>query len=145
MRPLVFIGGDINSVTTLTQAHFLSLNPRTGFPTFTQEDSEDEDFTANISISSAETLIRSWKKGLKHLNRFWQVSRDNYLLSLRERTQNKLKTQRALSSSQANVGHIVLVKDDLPRGCWKIGKIIDLIKGSDQQVRSAKVYCPPRK
>ena len=71
--------------------------------------------------------------------------KDNYLLSLRERTQNKLKTQRKHSSSPADVGHIVLVKDDLPRGCWKIGKIIDLIKGSDQQVRSAKVLLPTKK
>ena len=142
-RPLVYIGEDINSGTALTPAHFLSLNPWTGFPKFNQKDSEDEDFTPNIS--SAETLIRSWKKELKHLNRFWQVWRDNYLLSLRERTQNKLKSQRVQSSSPANVGDIVLVKDDLPRGCWRIGRLIELLKGSDQQVRSAKVLLPTKK
>ena len=63
----------------------------------------------------------------------------------RERTQNKLKSQRVQSSSPANVGDIVLVKDDLPRGCWRIGRLIELLKGSDQQVRSAKVLLPTKK
>ena len=142
-RPLVYVGEDINSGTTLTPAHFLSLNPRTGFPKFSQEDSEDEDFNPNIS--SAETLILAWKKGMKHLNRFWKVWKDDYLLSLRERTQNKLKTPRIHTSSPAKVGHIVVVKDGLPRGCWKLGRIVELLKGSDQQVRSAKVLLSSKK
>ena len=142
-RPLVYIGEDINSGTTLTPAHFLCLNPKTGFPNFTHDDSEDEEFEPNIS--SAGTLIQSWKKGLSHLNRFWQVWRDNYLLSLRERTQNKLKTQRIHASYSARVGDIVLIKEDLPRGCWKLGKIIELVVSRDQQVRSAKILLPTKR
>ena len=96
-------------------------------------------------MSTAITLTESWKKGLRHLNRFWQVWRDNYLLSLRERTQNKLKTQGIHTSCSAKVGHIVLIKEDLPRGCWKLGKIIELIKDGDEQVRSAKVLLPTKR
>ena len=82
---------------------------------------------------------------MKHLNRFWKVWKDDYLLTLRERTQNKLKTPMIRTSSPAKVGHIVVVKDNLPRGCWKLGRIVELIKGSDQQVRSAKVLLSSKK
>ena len=33
----------------------------------------------------------------------------------------------------------MLVKEDLPRGCWNMGKVIELIISADGQVRSAKV------
>lgn len=121
-RPLVYIGEDINSGMTLTPAHFLSLNPKIGFPRLDLEDIDDNEFSPKIS--SADTLIITWKKGLKHLNKFWKVWKNDYLLNLRERTQNKLKTSRIQTSDPAKVGHVVIIKDDLPRGCCRIGKII---------------------
>ena len=39
----------------------------------------------------------------------------------------------------------MLIKDNLPRGKWKIGKILELIKGRDQAIRSAKVLISPNK
>ena len=67
------------------------------------------------------------------------------MLSLRERTQNKLKTERIHASYSARVGDIVLIKEDLPRGCWKLGKIIELVESRDQQVRSAKILLPTKR
>ena len=142
-QPLVYMGDDINSGITLTPAHFLSLNPNIGLSNFAQED--DHDISFRPKVNSTENLILIWKKGLKHLEKFWQVWRDDYLLNPRERTQTKLKSPRVQTSSNAKVGHIVLIKDNLPRGCWRIGRITELIRSRDQQVRSAKVLLPSKK
>ena len=120
----VHVGDDINSGVTLTTAHF-SLNPDIGLPYYSTEEELDKDFKP--STSSAETLILIWKKGMKHVNKFWQVWKNDYLLSLRERYQRKLKAPRIQTSNSPKIGHVALIKDDLPRGCWKIGRLKELI------------------
>ena len=142
-RPLVYVDDDINSDLVLTPLHFLSLNPKTGIPNVVSDDEADCDF--NPKISSADSLLHIWKKGLKHLKAFWRVWRDSYLLSLRERTQMKLKTPRIQASVAARVGHVVLIKDDMPRGCWRVGKIAELIRSIDGNIRSPKIRLPTRK
>lgn len=139
-RPLVYVGDDINSFMTLTPAHFLTLNPRIGLPASIEDDSDDSDFKPDKS--SADRLILTWKKGLKHLKSFWNIWRNDYLLSLRERSQVKLKESRIKSSHAANIGDVVLIKDELPRGRWRMGRVRELIKSRDGQVRSAKVLLP---
>ncbi|MCG8078743.1 MAG: hypothetical protein JAY75_21215, partial [Candidatus Thiodiazotropha taylori] len=131
-RPLVYVGDDINSFMTLTPAHFLTLNPRIGLPASIDDDSDDSDFKPDNS--SADRLILTWKKGLKHLKSFWNIWRDDYLLSLRERSQVKLKAPRIKSSHAANIGDVVLIKDELPRGSWRMGRVRELIKSRDGQV-----------
>lgn len=127
----------------MTPAHFLSLNPRIGIPNFEQINTTDQDY--NPEMSSAERLLLSWKKGLKILNQFWKTWRDDYLLSLRERTQVNMKESRIKSNFLPSVGDVVLIKDDLPRGKWRIGKIHELIKSRDGEARSAKVLLPSQK
>lgn len=39
----------------------------------------------------------------------------------------------------------MLIKDDLPRGKWKIGKILELNRGKDQEIRSAKLLTSSNK
>ena len=142
-RPLVYVGDDINSSMTLTPAHFLTLNPKIGLPITTGDDTNDTDYKPEFS--SADTLLVTWKKGLKHLSSFWKIWRDEYLLSLRERQQIKLKQPRVQSSFTANIGDVVLIKDDLPRGSWRLGRIQELIKSRDGHIRSARVCLPTGK
>ena len=142
-RPLVYVGGDINSYVTLTPSHFLTLNPKFGLPACTQDDTDDIDY--NPETSSADRLLFTWKKGLKHLSSFWKIWRDDYLLSLRERSQIKLKAPKIQSPYTANVGDVILIKDNLLRESWRMGRIHELIKSTDGQIRSAKVLLPSNK
>ena len=135
-RPLVYVGDDLESNITLTPQHFLSLNPYTGIPEI-ENDQDDPDYSPYES--SPGRLLQIWKKGQKLLSAFWQVWRDEYLLSLRERTQNTLKSGRIQSQSVPSAGDVVLIKDDLPRGCWRFGKILSLVPSRDGHIRSAKV------
>ena len=130
-RPLVYVGEDINSYMTLTPAHFLTLNPKIGLPISTRDDTDDINY--NPEISSADKLLATWKKGLKCLGSFWKIWSHEYLLSLRERQQAKLKGPRVQSPCTANVGDVVLIKDDFSRGSWRLGRIQELIKSKDGQ------------
>jgi len=72
------------------------------------------------------------------LNSLWNSWRQDYLTSLRERTQTRLKTARIQSHLTCNMGGIVLIQDKVPRGSWRLGKVLELITRSDGHVRSAK-------
>ena len=37
----------------------------------------------------------------------------------------------------------MLIKHNLPRSRWKVGKIVELFMGKDQRIRSAKVFVSP--
>lgn len=138
-RPLVYVGEDINSSITITPAHFSCLNPKMGIPE-NEHTYNDPEF--RVSDSSSDKLLQIWKKGQRLLNTFWKVWRDDYLLSLRERTQSTLKRGKHQTKFSANVGDIVLIKDNVPRGSWRIGKICDLVQSTDGHIRSAKVQTP---
>lgn len=73
---------------------------------------------------------------------FWKLWCDDCLLRLRERYQNFLKSKRIRAHLPPNIGDIVLVKDDLPWGCLRTGKILQLVPSRDREIRSAKVLLP---
>ncbi|CAC5415551.1 unnamed protein product [Mytilus coruscus] len=93
-RPLVYVGDDINSTITLTSSHFLSLNPKVGIP---EIDFDIRDPNYNRCESSSNKLLQLLKKGQRLLNSFCAIWREDYLVSLRERIQTKLKTSRIQS------------------------------------------------
>ena len=137
-RPLVHVGADLNSGFTLTPAHFLNLNPQTGTPHLDTEDLEqDRDFLDRMSSSTK--LLETWRKGQKHLDIFWKLWFNEYVLSLRERTHKTLKVLRIQSAVHPSKGDIVLLKDNLPRGSLKLGKVEALITSQDEEVRAATV------
>ena len=90
-------------------------------------------------ISSKQTLLNTWKKRQNLLEAFWKLYRDDYLLSLRQRSQINLKLRRVEAKEIPSKGYIFQIKANLPRGSWKIGKIIELLPNSEDKVRAAKV------
>ena len=86
--------------------------------------------------------MESWKKGNQHLEQFWKVWKDDYLLNLRERSQRYNKHPKVQSSKVPKVGDIVQIKESAPRGTWKIGRIVEMIISQDGEQRAAKILTP---
>lgn len=138
-RPLVYVGADLKSGFALTPGDFLSLNPKTGVPFRETEDEQLQDPDFVEKLSSAKKLLETWKKGQKHLNTFWKLWFDEYVLSLRERSQKYLKAPRVQAKVQPTKGDVVLLKESSPRGTWKLAMIEEIITSKDNEVRAATV------
>jgi len=129
-RPLSYLSSeDLDEPLTphhlLTGRRLLSLPNVTGLV-----DRTDEDFVVNSDELNARV-----KRLTSVLEDYWIRWREEYLLNLRERY-----------SAVDNVGvprspvpgEVVIVHDEThPRNFWKLGKVIDVIKGSDGQTRGA--------
>ena len=138
-RPLTHVYEDFESGFTLTPAHFLTANLR---PMSFME--SEIDFCP--SEDSATTLLNNWKKGQKQLNTFWEVWKNEYLTSLRERSPLHHKAVKGQISAIPKKGQVVIIKEDnIPRAVWKIGKIEKVFKGLDDRVRTAEVRLPNNK
>ena len=85
-----------------------------------------------------------WKKGNKHFEQFWKVWKDGYSLNLCERNQLFQKDPRIQAKKCPKIGDIVQIKDSLPRGTWRMGRIVEVIRSSDGEERAARVMMPNR-
>ncbi|XP_045210562.2 uncharacterized protein LOC123561965 [Mercenaria mercenaria] len=101
------------------------------------EESSDHEYKPFESC--ADRLVNLWLKGQKLLNAFWRIWQEEYLLGLRERAQVKLKSKKIVSAMEPSVGDIVIIKDELPRSCWRMGRIEETQRSKDGKVRSAEV------
>ena len=142
-RPLIYVDDDINSSFIITPLNFLSLNPKHTIPDCT--DDKDAEFEVTQTISTTKRLLETWKSGQRCLSQFWEIWRKEYLLGLRERNQIWHKQARSSTTQTPRIGDVVLIKENLPRGQWRVGRINKLIQGRDQVVRSAKVLLPSNK
>lgn len=85
----------------------------------------------------AGKLVEGWCRGQRILDEFIQQFQNQYLQCLREKSNNN-KNQRS-SRITPKVGDHVQIKDDGPRVKWRTGKICNLIKSKDGEVRVAVV------
>jgi hypothetical protein len=85
-------------------------------------------------FSDADKYCRKrWRRVQYIANTFWERWRKEFICQLQQR-QKWYRPKRNFK-----VGDIVLVIDEtLPRSQWKLGKITEVITGSDQNVRKVK-------
>ena len=96
--------------------------------------------------STHKTLTRRSKNHRHLLTQLINYWRKDYLLNLRPFRGAQLKGQRPV----INVGDVVILKDDnAKRVFWRLGRIVELLEGSDGRARAALVNManengPPR-
>ena len=116
----MYVGEEFTSGVVLTPADFLSLNTTTGLPHLNTEDNDPE---YTDKTTSTDKLLSSWRKGLSHIDQFWKIWSDEHLLSLQECYQQNHRSPRVKSSIQPMVGEVLLLKENAPRGTWKLAVI----------------------
>ena len=126
----------MNSLLPITPSNFLSINARhSSLP-------RPEPLPFVPKDGSSRVLLQSWLKGIQHLDRFWRRWRDEYLLSLREQHRWEVKQNHPLKDKHPQVGDVVMLREELPRGTWKLAKIQQLHNSTDNQIRAATVQLP---
>ena len=139
-RPLTYVYDDFDSGFTLTPAHFLMSRFQ---PLLLSTVDMDEDDDYYYEKNSATSLLDSWKRGQQQVNSFWEIWRNEYLLSLRERYSMFHRKEKNQIDSIPQVGQVVIIKEErIPRRYWKLGRIERLNISSDGEVRSADIYLP---
>ena len=88
-------------------------------------------------VSNVDTLTRRFRYLTKLSNHFWNRWRHEYLLSLREHHKGIPNVQR---ESVIKTGDIVCIyEDSVARRFWRLGKVKELVQGSDGQVKGAAI------
>ncbi len=139
-RPISYISDDFASrFNVLRPIDFLIPFGSIGMPSL-EDDHDDPEYLP--VLDSRQKLLRAWRKSLTHVDRFWELWRSDYLLSLREKWSMTHHGPNRQSSSTPVIGEIVLLGQEGPRGTWPLAKIIDLKTSPDGAVRSARILLP---
>jgi hypothetical protein len=135
-RPITHVGDDVDSrFRVLRPCDFLLNN---GVPT--SDLPENREVNPTSFGDTGKLLVALWKHRCRTLERLWGYWYEEYLLSLRERSKPFHHSGRSDSKSHPFLNQIVLLTDtDVPRGKWKLARVIRLIPSRDGHVRSAEV------
>ena len=130
-RPISYVYDTVGEGDPITPSKLWCGKNITMFPPF---------YEARIDGHNPEICNKRLKYLDKVLTHFWNRFSTQYLSSLSERhfSRNLPKSGR-----QPKVGEVVLVKHDvLPRGCWKIAKVVKVTPGPDGVVRRVELRLP---
>ena len=123
-RPLTYIHAD--STNVLTPFHLYC-----GTRTLDPPDPRIIDFTEMTANAARAKVLKLDKL----INSFWSTWSKDYLTSLRENAINKGR-----KGEGPKVGDVVVIhEDNVKRALWKLGRVVDLIKGKDGVIRGARV------
>ena len=133
-RPLTYVSGNLDDTQPLTPSMLLYGHDTHSLPQHTVD--SDPDFQSDHS-----SLSRAEARRVKLYNHFVTRFRDEYLSSLRERHgYQALARKHSSSEDLIRVGDVVIIEDDkVPRTRWKLGVVLELIRGADSRVRAAFV------
>ena len=132
-RPLSYISqSDLDE--PITPSHLLMGRRVLSLPDrLCYSEDQDEDFTVSPQILSRRMRYLS-----RTMDQFWSRWRLEYLLELREA--HRYGESQLSAGRKVNVGDIVVVHgDEKRRGFWNMGRIEDVIIGTDGEIRGAVV------
>ena len=131
-RPLTYVSlEDLDE--PLTPSHLLVGHRLKNLP----DHSICHDDPEYVPQSSAPVLSKRMKHLSQVLDHFWKRWRREYLAELRDAHQFQTRSN---GTHHISVGDVVLIHDDdHPRTFWKLGKVEELISGSDDAIRGALV------
>ena len=130
-RPLTYINSDRDNLEILTPSHLLTGRRVNLFPSLVDDNISDPSYLTNTDLNS------HYRHLSLILNKFTDVWKKEYLLSLREKHYGSCP---AKVKTFLNIGQVVLIESDSSRGDWPLGKITDLHYDMDNVVRSVEVY-----
>ncbi|VDO35445.1 unnamed protein product, partial [Heligmosomoides polygyrus] len=79
------------------------------------------------------------KDSVQRVDKFWAAWQDYYLKELREFHKKNLQEGKT-SAKTPSPGEVVLVSSSiLPRNSWKLGRILDVVRSEDGQIREAEL------
>ena len=129
-RPLTYRCADDNGLEVITPNKFLKSNVESNLIL------SDPKEILPKSVSR-KNLIQSLNVREKMVSRFKELWYEQYLLSLRSLYKNLYQDN---FENKIKVNDIVLIKNPAKgRQHWRLGRVIELIFGSDNKVRSAKI------
>ena len=117
-RPITYISSDVNDLSPLTPNHFLLGYPHRGLP--------PSAVTTSDAISK-----RKWRHACALADHLWRRWKREYLPTLLQREK---WTKKRADLSKDDV--VLVVDEDLPRGQWRLGRIVETYPGRDGIVRS---------
>ncbi|GBN90505.1 hypothetical protein AVEN_67660-1 [Araneus ventricosus] len=116
-RPIVPLSTDPHDYTALTPGHFLIGRPITSV-------AEPQ------LIEKSDNYLSRWQKITKLLQQVWKNWKRDYLNNLH------LRNKWQFAKNNVSPNDMVILKDsDLPPYKWRLGRIQEIIKGSDGYVR----------
>uniref|UniRef100_A0A1I7VGA1 DUF5641 domain-containing protein n=1 Tax=Loa loa TaxID=7209 RepID=A0A1I7VGA1_LOALO len=137
-RPLTYVGFDDYRV--IRPIDFIS--PTSSFEIPIASEDEGDEYVPH-PIKTKDKLVEYWNNTLKTLDVFCKVWRDEYLTSLREKTQRELVSPKLVENRKPRENEIVLLAEpNIPRGIWKLAKIVSFKEGRDGSIRRAAVQLP---
>uniref|UniRef100_A0A5S6Q0M6 Integrase catalytic domain-containing protein n=1 Tax=Trichuris muris TaxID=70415 RepID=A0A5S6Q0M6_TRIMR len=128
-RPLTFVGDDPKDANVLTPFHFLIGKEFTEFP----HHGQPRDRSA-VDYHTGAELRRRWQHQQRLVAHFWKRWRTEYVTTLSVR-----KKWCGVKPSPA-IGDVVLIaEENVPRMRWMMGRVIELLPGTDGLVRSVRL------
>ena len=119
-RPITKVSDDMHDDDPLTPNHLLMLNRNYSFPW--------------AATHKTDAYRRQWRHAQFIVGHFWKRWVKEYLIELHRR-QKWLEKKPNLG-----VGDVVLIMDEnVPRGAWPLGRVVDVNVGRDGLVRSVRL------
>jgi hypothetical protein len=136
-RPLTFQSDSEIGIRALRPIDFLipyNREPGPDFPSAKELDDPDPLFIVRgYTEQSREAFVHTEYRLMVALERFWEIWRKEYLMSLRERWRGTDK-----EPDTPLVGQVVIVEDDnLPRSAWSLAIVLEMTSSRTARIRIA--------